>query len=149
MSEELKPCPFCGGPAELVTAYKGSTAARCTDFNCAGYVSDTALRDEYDGYRNTGAAVDAWNRRTAPDAPAMQAEPVAFEWPQLDAPAKVGGVIFGSGVSTESVIKAAKRHAAERPRTFEEKQEAERARRELWDKLNGSPYDTPPNGDAE
>lgn len=125
------------------------------------------------------AVADELAHLRKPDAPAVQAEPVAwmnwnaatgkcsvsfdceselasqplyeqpaagsmFKWPKLDAPAKVGGAIFGSGVSTESVIKAAKRHAAEhRELSHEEKQAAERARRELWDKLNGSPYDPP------
>lgn len=58
MSEELKPCPFCGGKAKKQTVettilndtYYG---VRCTKCYCGTT-----------GYLNYGYAIQAWNRRT-------------------------------------------------------------------------------------
>lgn len=57
MSEELKPCPFCGGEAkkqEVKTTILGDTywGIKCTKCNC-GTV----------GYLNYNYAIKAWNRR--------------------------------------------------------------------------------------
>lgn len=57
MSEELKPCPFCGGEAKkqaVKTTILGDTywGIKCTKCNC-GTV----------GYLNYNYAIKAWNRR--------------------------------------------------------------------------------------
>lgn len=57
MSEELKPCPFCGGEAkkqEVKTTILSDTywGIKCTKCNC-GTV----------GYLNYNYAIKAWNRR--------------------------------------------------------------------------------------
>jgi len=62
-------------------------------------------------------------------------------WPKLETPARVGGGTFGKGVSSRLVVEAAQRayqYAGEhRDLTREQARDAERARRKLWDKLNG------------
>lgn len=55
MSEELRPCPFCGGEAEIVRNSSGSYFARCTNRQCA---AKTRLYHE-----NENGARQAWNRR--------------------------------------------------------------------------------------
>ena len=58
-NEDLKPCPFCGGEAELVKAhfFGGDLyAGRCG--NCAATSEFEATKEE---------AVDKWNRRNYPE----------------------------------------------------------------------------------
>lgn len=55
MAETLKPCPFCGGEAELVRNSSGSYFVRCTDRQCA---AKTRLFHE-----NENGARASWNRR--------------------------------------------------------------------------------------
>lgn len=55
MSEELRPCPFCGGEAEFETY--GGTACAVTCRKCHCGTPTVSLND---GER----AVEAWNRRT-------------------------------------------------------------------------------------
>lgn len=102
-----------------------------------------------------GTAIDGWNawqaRAALAAAPAPAPEP--FDWPKLDKPAKVGGGTFAAGVSARLVVEAAQRQheyaEAEVRKTPEEAQQAERARRELWDMLNGAPAPHPDTPDAE
>lgn len=51
--EEMKPCPFCGGKAELVSVGKYEWFAKCHK----GCVEQTHL------YKAKSSAVKAWNRR--------------------------------------------------------------------------------------
>lgn len=58
MSEELKPCPFCGGEASLFTAEE------------VGYIGDEHFAVKCNGcfcgtghYADPGRAAEAWNRR--------------------------------------------------------------------------------------
>lgn len=60
--EALKPCPFCGGAAEDIRC-PGGSFVRCTKCHAS---SDDTLH-----------AVEAWNRRASPPAPA-EVEPVAI-----------------------------------------------------------------------
>lgn len=55
MSEELRPCPFCGSKAEMVTNRSGDNFVRCTNRQCA---AKTRLYHE-----NENGARLAWNRR--------------------------------------------------------------------------------------
>ena len=55
MIDGLKPCPFCGGEAEMVRNSAGSYFVRCTNKQCA---AKTRLYHENDN----GARL-AWNRR--------------------------------------------------------------------------------------
>lgn len=55
MSDELKPCPFCGGEAELLEAV-GETWAHC--MTCG---SSSAM---FGGIDSADKAVAAWNART-------------------------------------------------------------------------------------
>lgn len=60
MSDELKQCPFCGGPAKLISRDAAWFYVRCMDYrNCdaAGRVTENS----YD-------AITMWNRRTPPEA---------------------------------------------------------------------------------
>lgn len=54
---ELKPCPFCGGKAEIIEA------AWCGKYEC--YVSCTVCRVTQTHYlRSKRVAISEWNRRT-------------------------------------------------------------------------------------
>lgn len=53
MKDKLKPCPFCGGAAELVMNTVGQFCAQCRNYKCGA----TIIAEVYDD------AVDAWNRR--------------------------------------------------------------------------------------
>lgn len=72
MSEELKPCPFCGSEAVIKAVNKsyGFTIwCQCKDGNCtartAGYCTDTNNEDNsLENIENCkNKAVKAWNRR--------------------------------------------------------------------------------------
>ena len=64
--DELKPCPFCGGEAELRTGMEGSLVphlayALCTCKKCgsnSASFNDTAHNGKY-----VFDAIEAWNRR--------------------------------------------------------------------------------------
>lgn len=62
-SGDLLPCPFCGGPAELMS-YGDRVGVRCEDVMCAG-----SHRLPADGE----SPVPAWNRRTPAAPPATAA----------------------------------------------------------------------------
>ena len=53
---ELKPCPFCGGEAEIVTNNFCCVSVSCKEEECRGYA-------KYLHYRNNEKAITAWNRR--------------------------------------------------------------------------------------
>ncbi|MDM0086779.1 MULTISPECIES: hypothetical protein [unclassified Variovorax] len=63
------------------------------------------------------------------------------QWPLLDKAARVDGGTFGKGVSSKLVIEAAQRFhdrtRSERQLTPDQRREAELARRQCWDLLNG------------
>ncbi len=59
--EELKPCPFCGGTAELEDwkiVYESGTTIRCT--SCDARIIEGV--EDGDGWHDR--AVEKWNRRT-------------------------------------------------------------------------------------
>ena len=64
MSEKLKPCPFCGGEAELAYGGKGSFIAegisfvRCKECGAVGQKFEVSRK-----YSSDEKAIDAWNRR--------------------------------------------------------------------------------------
>ena len=53
--EELKPCPFCGSEARIVTNNAGSVRIKCTNIYKCG------ARQEWWGMEED--AIKAWNRR--------------------------------------------------------------------------------------
>lgn len=58
----LKPCPFCGGKAEMnYTA--GFFRARCQDETCYGYHSSGAESSDLVRYADLAMAVEKWNDR--------------------------------------------------------------------------------------
>lgn len=63
MTENLKPCPFCGGEAKLSTYYD-FYKVHCNSDDCWAEVS---IGDAYNGvgkwYGSVAEAVDAWNTR--------------------------------------------------------------------------------------
>ena len=57
MSEELKPCPFCGGEADLREVTGGFFVVYCTN------IKGCALNPTTLGYETQEEAAEAWNRR--------------------------------------------------------------------------------------
>lgn len=70
MSEEIRPCPFCGGKAELVAvAYmgRGSYCVQCQTCGAQSkyFAMDACFISSTNGGNPSGErAVNAWNRRT-------------------------------------------------------------------------------------
>ena len=63
MSEKLKPCPFCGGKAEVRTDENEEYYVSCTKcFTLVGYCTDT-----WGEYETETEAIEAWNRRASDD----------------------------------------------------------------------------------
>ncbi len=60
MSEELKPCPFCGGEAELCQGYDEDGTELCS-IHCGTCGMET-IRDD----RKPAEAITAWNTRPSP-----------------------------------------------------------------------------------
>lgn len=53
---EIKPCPFCGGPAKIHMRQFKLYSVCCKDTKCAGH-------NLYIMFRTKKEASDAWNRR--------------------------------------------------------------------------------------
>ena len=62
MSDKLKPCPFCGGEAELVEHNEGLVFyfVRCKNENCFAGAADVR-------HFSKETLVEAWNRRANDD----------------------------------------------------------------------------------
>lgn len=59
MSEiKLKPCPFCGGKAEIIQHPNGKTTISCGKGGCMANISWCP---------SIASAVECWNRRTQSD----------------------------------------------------------------------------------
>lgn len=67
MSEELKPCPFCGSSARYEWDNEGThKCLGCPDEDCAGYILfDIWYKDV--GTKHEADAIEAWNRRASHD----------------------------------------------------------------------------------
>ena len=63
--ELLKPCPFCGGEARLVTYTTGSVPHRCAAYcKCEKCGAETECRIDVSGDGEfLFKAIDIWNRR--------------------------------------------------------------------------------------
>jgi Lar family restriction alleviation protein len=66
ISEELLPCPFCGGAAKIVHHHKYAVTARCMACECDGPDVETEAE-----------AIAAWNLRTIPTFCDRCSSPVA------------------------------------------------------------------------
>ena len=53
---EIKPCPFCGGKAELFHSYDGYYCVQCTVCYCSTL-----------NFRKEQTAINFWNRRVEED----------------------------------------------------------------------------------
>ena len=56
MSEELKPCPFCGGEARLIHLNDVNKYVECVDCNAESALYDRRIQ-----------AIEAWNNRPIED----------------------------------------------------------------------------------
>lgn len=61
---DLKPCPFCGGPAKMVT-YRIAEDAMGATVRCAS--CQACIAEFEDAYAPVDEAEDAWNRRADAD----------------------------------------------------------------------------------
>ena len=57
--DKLKPCPFCGGKASLVTAHNKDLTWLRYHVKCDGCLTTT------DNYKKAEHAIEAWNRRAS------------------------------------------------------------------------------------
>ena len=63
MNKELKPCPFCGGEAQINERYRSGTANRKMYWvNCKA-CGISQQNTNVSGYRYQSKAIDRWNRR--------------------------------------------------------------------------------------
>ncbi len=69
MSEELKPCPFCGSPAYYDWGGDAGTSKQlgCPDDNCAGHMVFNIWHTDI-GTKHEQQAIKAWNTRVDEDA---------------------------------------------------------------------------------
>lgn len=51
---ELKPCPFCGGEAEIISGFGGKYTVQCEKGGCMANIMWCPDKD---------SAIKAWNRR--------------------------------------------------------------------------------------
>lgn len=69
---ELLPCPFCNGPAQIMSGAAGCHSVRCE--GCSATSDDRSNREH---------AIAAWNRRAAPvQAPVAPVAVKPLEWRQ-------------------------------------------------------------------
>lgn len=68
MCSDLKPCPFCGGPAGEILG-RGDSAICCEDPSCLGYHHE---QDEQGGW-NHDLSAEAWNTRASYTQAEMEA----------------------------------------------------------------------------
>jgi Lar family restriction alleviation protein len=60
MTDTLKPCPFCGGPAKILALGEGDDGVWAVE--CAARKQDGHFAGVHSEER--ADAIDAWNRRT-------------------------------------------------------------------------------------
>lgn len=100
-----------------------------------------AVRDDAKNPTNIDSPMNACMYQAACKRWRDQAEQKDGEWPKLSKPARVGGGLFGVGVTARYVVEAAQRAHAEQIRvaglTHEQLVEEERRRRKLWDLVHG------------
>jgi ssDNA-binding Zn-finger/Zn-ribbon topoisomerase 1 len=60
MSEELEPCPFCGGKAKLMQTQYGKYFIRCENYNGCNVHPETII------YENYKSSIHVWNKRNKP-----------------------------------------------------------------------------------
>ncbi|QZA71301.1 Lar-like restriction alleviation protein [Pseudomonas phage AH02] len=110
---DMLPCPFCGNQPKRFT-YSGDERNSYADqvvYECVcgckqGAMGDRSKRGYADNSKVEPQAIEAWNTRYP--SPAVGGEPDQ-KWPNITQPAKVGGIRFGAGCSSESVIECAYR----------------------------------------
>jgi hypothetical protein len=73
MRDELKPCPFCGQPAETTIDSRGETRARCANTDCV------FRPGEYDDFWQ--GTLEEWNTRPIEDA--LRAEVAAIPYAKI------------------------------------------------------------------
>lgn len=71
MSDELLPCPFCGGEADFIDTKLGLFIVECVGDDCIVFP-----RLKVEGYGDKKSLIASWNKRHAPDITELQAENV-------------------------------------------------------------------------
>ena len=70
----LKPCPFCGGEAQINERYRSGTANRKMYWVSCKACGVSQQHDNTSGYRYQSKAIDRWNRREPIDKIVEQLE---------------------------------------------------------------------------
>ena len=60
---KIKPCPFCGGEAQVNERYRSGTANRKMYWISCSACGISQQHDNTSGYRYQSKAIDRWNRR--------------------------------------------------------------------------------------
>lgn len=100
MTEELKPCPFCGGDAEVVQAYVNQSVAKCMNAMCP--VEPATL--EYDDHK---MCIEERNTRASPWIKCEERLPKMCDFPILIRPTAQKSIIYISFIVlilTEAIL---------------------------------------------
>ena len=80
---KIKPCPFCGGEAQINERYRSGTANRKMYWVSCKACGISQQHDNTSGYRYQSKAIDRWNRREPMDKVVEQLEELATQSKEL------------------------------------------------------------------
>jgi Lar family restriction alleviation protein len=94
MSDELKPCPFCGGKPKIHKkelderfAYANEVTVQCSSCGCSrSAVGDTSKPGYADNSSTEKRAIEKWNRRTADTSVAPVSSPIGEDIADINLP---------------------------------------------------------------
>lgn len=76
MEAKLKPCPFCGSPAEVYATIEMGWFAGCTNEECIGMIDSWAC----EGYNSKSIAIEEWNKRAKQEITIVEFRDNNYNW---------------------------------------------------------------------